>query len=150
MASSPCFEIVPKRVAPLYATLPEIARRVLRVCDGTRSPARICEASGVSADAARAILMRLISLGVVIRSTVRVRNRRVSPEIARWIGGAVHEPVEEQLQEQATPETTPPETTPPETSPQEIKPERSERFSDDEESFFSRSIDHLVSDEYAD
>lgn len=82
------YELVPRVAASLYPGLPEPARRVLRLCDGTRDSTRICADSGLPTAAAARVLDRLVGLGAVIRSAVRARKRRMTPTAIAWLSGA--------------------------------------------------------------
>jgi hypothetical protein len=64
-----------QRAAPLYASLPQAVRAILRLCDGTRGLEDIVRASPLGGEPTRAVVRRLEVLGVVWRPADRPFSR---------------------------------------------------------------------------
>jgi hypothetical protein len=86
IATSVVYEIVIAKVATEFQSLPLPVRDVLKLCDGTRSPAAICAAIS-PAERTRRILGRLVALGLIAPRPPSPSLVR-APAIARWLAGA--------------------------------------------------------------
>lgn len=161
------YEVVPAKAASEFRALPVIARSILKLCDGTRTLDAICARSPLPAESTERVVDRLVGMGLILpRRPVRAQRRPMAPSTSAWIEGALPAvavaaepapvPLEIQLPApkvelpvvEATPAPVEAAPAPVETAP--VAVERANGFSDEEERFFSSSIDHLVADEYAD
>jgi hypothetical protein len=77
------YTVIPTRAAEVHATLPPEARRVLRLCDGTRTFDSICDA--IPGDTTPRILRRLESLGLIAAKPAGRRRRDTPHEVLRWM-----------------------------------------------------------------
>jgi len=131
--------VLPKAAAEFHR-LPTTVQDILRLCDGQRSIEVICACSPIAADQTAIVLRRLVALGVVAPHPPGGRPRRaLTPRTLSWVSGEPeNEPVREPLRSVDAPATPPTPDTPPVSSAID--------FTEDEETFFSRSIEHLVED----
>jgi hypothetical protein len=67
------------------ARLPSPVRRLLKLCDGTRTRAALCAAGILPTDQAARAVDRLLALGVV--EEVTSRRRRLTPHGVAWVSG---------------------------------------------------------------
>ncbi len=134
MANVQCFAVVSARAAEEFHRLPSAVRDLLRLCDGTRTLEAIAANSELPAARAEQALKRLTALGVVsVLDVHRPRQRRLTPVGVSWIEGAAPAP------KTPAPAATP---APVAAAPAAHRP----GFSDEEEQFFSSSIEHLLED----
>jgi len=193
MANSVRFQLVPREAASRFESLPAPVRRLLRLCDGTRTVDEISASSQLDDDETQKVLDRLSALGLIAPQPAQKppRRRRITPDAVRWLDGAppavaapapaaapavakAEVPRAEVAKAEVakaevarpsvvvTPEPPLPSLAPeaPVAAPVPVaarvaapaKPSapKSTAFSDEEESFFSSSFDHLTKDEYAD
>jgi hypothetical protein len=116
MTATERYAIVPARAAAEFPRLPDEVRALLKLCDGTRTIELICKTSGLG-DRAQAVVARLERLGVISPlAQPHERPRRLTPQGVSWVQSELAEP----------------------------PPPRA--FNDQEEQFFSSSIEHLVGD----
>ncbi len=116
MAKPVRYQVVLAKAAPAFERLPVPVQQVLRLCDGTRSVAEIATLSQLPRERTGEIVRRLLTSGVVSPAAELPRRRRITPVALEWLQPPVPVNV----------------------------PANVNAFSDDEESFFARSIDHLI------
>jgi hypothetical protein len=193
MANSVRFQLVPREAASRFESLPAPVRRVLRLCDGTRTVDQISASSQLDDAETAKILDRLSALGLVapLPAERPPRRRRITPVAVRWLEGAPAAPAAAPTPAQTAAPAPAPRSTPavvvatepplptlapeapvaapvpivartpvvavaPVAAPAPVaavltKPVAApSAFSDEEESFFSSSFEHLTKDEYAD
>jgi hypothetical protein len=82
------FAVVSSRVAAAYATLPVAARRILRLCDGTRTLEAILAGSTLARERAESIVRRLAALGLISPlAAAPPRKHSLSPRALSWVQG---------------------------------------------------------------
>jgi hypothetical protein len=120
MQMSDRYQVVPSRAASVFHRLPVQVRELIKLCDGARTVERICANGPLPAPQAERALERLLTMGVISVGGVERRKRSLTPQGLDWLRAA-----------------EPP------------KP-KSLEFSDEEESFFQSSFEHLVEDVFVD
>jgi hypothetical protein len=148
------FAIVSRLAAAQFHRLPVAVRDILRLCDGTRTLESICACADLPSDRTKHVLHRLTELGVISAiTTPPPRRRRLTPVARSWVSGETPpKGVEPAPAAQPAPAAKPapvaklaPVAQPApiaKASPAAIPGD----FSDDEERFFSSSIEHLLED----
>jgi len=132
-------EVVLPKAAAEFHRLPTTVRDILRLCDGKRSLDVICACSPIAADQTTHVLRRLVALGMIAVNEPAGRPRRALTERTRsWISGEA-DPEPSRVPLCAVEEEEPPALPLPAT-----KPRTAIDFTDEEETFFSRSIEHLL------
>ena len=116
-------QLVPSRAAASFDHLPERARDVLRLCDGTRTLETISAISPLPRAPTERVVGRLLELGVVVAQPAPPpRRRRLTPEGVAW------------MRERSD----------------GVRQGASAGFSADDEAFFASPIDHLIGDDFYD
>jgi hypothetical protein len=141
IASHRRLEVVLPKAAAEFHRLPTTVQDILRLCYGQRSIEVICACSPIAADQTAIVLRRLVALGMVAPHPPGGRPRRaLTPRTLSWVSGELeNEPIRESLRSVDAPPATPPTSDHPSVS-------AAVDFTDDEETFFSRSIEHLIED----
>jgi hypothetical protein len=79
-------EMVLPQAAAEFAKLPTAVRRVLQLCDGTRTLDAVCAAGGLPVPQARQVVERLEQLGLVAaRAEERKRKKQLTERTLQWI-----------------------------------------------------------------
>jgi hypothetical protein len=143
------FEVVPRRAAPAFDRLPEVARDILRLCDGQRTLAAIRASSPIAAAGTERVLERLAVLGLIAaRQSARPGRKPLTNAAISWIESGASIPLAMLHAPARAVESLPPTPAPivagPESEPIVTAPEPELHFSDEEERFFASSIDHLI------
>ena len=155
MAQAVRFEVVPRRAASAFDRLPEVARDILRLCDGHRTLAAIRASSPIAPAGTERVLERLASLGLIAaRPVARPVRKPLTKSASSWIESGPPIPLAKAQPPAPMIEPPPPSAivvplvqAEPEPAPEPAltpEPAPALRFSDDEEAFFSSSIDHLI------
>ena len=147
-------ECVPTALASQFHGLPAAVRQVLRLCDGTRTLGGVCALSPLSTGRTKAVVARLLHRGLVVQRTGKSpRGRHLTEAASAWLAG-VAEPAIDPVAV-VEPVIDPVAVVEPVIDPAAVLEPMSGcaavveavSFSDEEEQFFSSSIDHLLSDE---
>jgi hypothetical protein len=78
--------VVVARAATEFPRLPLVARRLLRLCDGTRPVSALLGSSALPADQTRRVLERLLALGLITQSgEPRAARAPLSPMVLAWL-----------------------------------------------------------------
>jgi hypothetical protein len=137
------------RAAQVFDGLPPEVRRLLRLCDGSRSLRQLRTDSGMSPALFARVLYRLVTLGLVGAAPDPRPDRRIAHERAmewtRDLGRPLAVPERAREAEMAFDKTMEIQLPLEDTLPFERIEERA--FSTDEEAFFAQTIDHLLEPE---
>lgn len=137
------------RVAARFAQLPSEVQRLIRLCDGSRSLAQLRTDSGLPQRVFSQVLGKLVTLELISPFERRQADRA---RALAWVHGwplrspAISPPPEPELDSDPMPGLV-------EQSPLGLRPELELPcelacdFSDDEEAFFARTIEHLLEPE---
>jgi hypothetical protein len=133
------FASQPTRLAAERSRLPVEVRRLVRLCDGTRSLATLQAESGLSRRTLDTALAKLEQLGVVHRLKTRRATTPLAPHVLEWATRRPPKPVSEPAIE--NPIEVEYDGASAEVAPRDIQ------FSTDEEAFFAQTIEHLLEPE---
>jgi hypothetical protein len=141
MAKRVRYQVVLAKAAPHFHRLPEPVRRVIKLCDGTRTLAEVSQLTDLPRERALAVIERLLAHGVLQPAQDPPRRRRITPVGLAWLAPKPDAipPAPEPIPAPLPPPPKPVTVT---VLPAVVNDALS--FSAEEDAFFSRSIDHLL------